>query len=370
MEATMNRRPLNNFEMTDAKKLAFILQGHNNIEERILVNNLGRLIKRTPQATDGGFSFPRLANTRQAVFNRKAELIIQRIIQEPEDLNKYNTQTHLKELLGNYGDELTIIDEISTQAEKSHAIIRQVWETAALDSEPWYNNHTELVITVIQLVESFPALKLKMLLNNRSALKSHWMRELDVLRKRGEEQEKEDAAIERAIQSFASPAWLSNHLREPYPEVLSCIIQRQFLGRTPDIRQEVINIFRTNSHTITRNANIQMGGLGEDVLKSWELLTQLKLSAALDYKQFQVNGITVVKDLYQAACKNRPLFELFLVTCTNKWQYKHCPECEFSAPTTGDITRHRRRIHQHDRRETKDQNNNTLGSHILAGGGV
>ena len=92
------------------------------------------------------------------------------------------------------------------------------------------------------------------------------------------EQSEEDAAIEKAITSFASSDWLSSHIVHQYPEVLSLTIKRHFLGEVPDMRQQILNIFRENQNTIIRNVALEMGGLNENLRTSWKLLNQMKLS--------------------------------------------------------------------------------------------
>ena len=147
--------------------------------------------------------------------------------------------------------------------------------------------------------KKFTAIELKYLLNNRAALQNHWLLELAVLRRMWREQSEEDAAIEKAITSFASSDWLSSHIVHPYPEVLSLTIKRQFLGEVPDMRQQILTIFRVNQNSIIRNVALEMGELNENLRTSWKLLNQMKLSSALEYTQHRVAGVYAVQDIYE-----------------------------------------------------------------------
>ena len=353
-----DRTQMKSGDKGEAKKIAFILQQNKDLEERTLVKNLMELIIKKPKRVANAAAFPRKYAATGEIFNRKAELIIQRLIQEPENLNEFGTETHLTDLQGEYGHELTMLDELSTQKEKAHAIVRQICEGSVLDSQPWYVHDTELIKTVNQLTTKFTAMELKELLNNRAALKNHWLLELDVLRRMWKEQAEEDAAIEKAITSFASADWLSSHMMQPYPEILSLTIKRQFLGEVPDVRQQILHIFKVNQSTITRNVALEMGGLNENVRTSWSLLNHMKLSSALEYTQHRVTGVTAVQDVYEAVRNNKPIFKHFLVTYEGTLIYKQCPLCDYIAHSGTLIARHRRRRHPNTSPVNPDQNNN------------
>ena len=345
---------------TKPKQVAFLLQQENDIEEQTLVKNLIDLIKKNPNGRCEG-TFPRKYSKAKDVFNKKAELIIQRLTQEKEDLNKFGTVTHLKDLLGDYGHELTIVDELSTPREKAHAVLRQVYEGSALDNQPWYEEG-ELAKTVNHIISKFTTGQIKQLLENRAALKNHWLRELKFLRKQWEEQTNEDRDIERAVASFSSEEWLSSHLLPPYPEILSLAVQRQFLGTTQDLRQQVINIFRVNQQTVTGSVALKMGGDSEDVRITWFLLNHMKLSAAVQYQGHSIEGVSSVKLVYAALMEEYSIFKHFLVDYNAKQLYKTCSVCGFAAPSSGHVRRHRRRAHANTRQIPEDDiNNNSPG---------
>ena len=341
--------------------IAFTLQKDQVLSERMLVRDLIELIKRTPDEKIEKQTFPRKQSDTPGLFNKKERLIMQRLIQQPVDDNRHGTVTHLQDLLGAYGDELTILDELSTRREKSHAILRQVYESSALDHQPWFDTQVELIKCVNNMVEKFSAMQITKLLSNRPALKHHWSRELILVRQEGQKQAKEDADIEKAIATFASSEWLETYLLAPYPAILSLIIQQHFTGEDKDLRQHIINIMKVNETTRVGSVAIQKGRDTEAARQSWNLLNQIKMSAATKYPHHRIEGVSSISYIYKAARENKFLFKNFLIRYNSTLIFRHCPLCNFVAPTAAQIHRHRRRRHPVRRQNQEpDQNNNYL----------